>query len=124
MLFDLHTMMCEIVTEYNDTVKGRCAICLEEFCGEGDDSSVGFSDRVDLIRVGNCFHRFHLLCVHRDWFMERKEEKDKFGDLIKFKLPEAKRCPICRRDVESQEKEYVHHLFIEHPEIEDHGYDY
>ena len=29
LLYDLHEKMREIVTEYNDTIKGRCAVCLE-----------------------------------------------------------------------------------------------
>lgn len=29
LLFDLHDKMREVVTEYNDTIKGRCAVCLE-----------------------------------------------------------------------------------------------
>ena len=113
MLFDLHTMMRDTVTEYNDTVKGRCAICLENFITEEEpeESSVGFSDRFDLVRVDQCFHRFHLLCVHRDWFMERKVEKDSYGEIIKFSLTPEKRCPICRREVAKDEKEYVHSLF-------------
>ena len=75
----MHTSMRDIVTEFNDTLKGRCAVCLENFCEEheiSEESSKGFSDRYDLVRIDQCFHRFHLLCVHRDWFMERKIEKD------------------------------------------------
>ena len=93
-LFDLHDKMREVVTEYNDTVKGRCAVCLEDL-GDGF-----FTDRFDLVRINQCYHRFHLICVHRDWFMPRVKEKDDFGGLISFSIPEVKRCPICRREVE------------------------
>jgi hypothetical protein len=30
-LYDLHEKIREIVTNYNDTVKGRCAVCLYKF---------------------------------------------------------------------------------------------
>ena len=33
LLFDLHEKMKEIVSSYNDTLKGRCAVCLEKFAG-------------------------------------------------------------------------------------------
>ena len=55
--------------------------------------------------------------------MPRKPEKDKFGCDIKFELPEEKRCPICRREVDAAEIEYIKKMAEEHPEIEDHGYD-
>lgn len=29
ILYDLHEKIREILTNYNDTVKGRCAVCLE-----------------------------------------------------------------------------------------------
>jgi len=50
LLFDLHEKMREIVTEYNDTVKGRCAVCLENL-GAHDDDTSGFTDRYDLVRI-------------------------------------------------------------------------
>ena len=34
-VYDLTLQMKEFVTQYNDTVTGRCPICLEAFC-EGD----------------------------------------------------------------------------------------
>jgi hypothetical protein len=37
--------------------------------------------------------------------MQRKPEKDKFGGVVKFALPEEKKCPICRRMVEASEVE-------------------
>jgi hypothetical protein len=125
-LYDLHEKMREIVTSFNDTTNGRCAVCLENFNGEEDQEeseSNGFASRVDLVRIDRCFHRFHLLCLHRDWFMERKSEKDQYGCVINFKLPETKRCPICRRDVEEQEIKYIQDQMADHPEIEDRGYD-
>ena len=106
-LFDIHESMREIVSKYNDTIKGRCAVCLEEFCQDKDQEDDLFTDRVDLVRIGGCFHRFHLRCVHRDWFMPRKSEKDSYGAEIKFPLPEEKRCPICRKDVEEKEVAYI-----------------
>jgi hypothetical protein len=32
--------------------------------------------------------------------MNRVKEKDEFGCEVEFKMPENKRCPICRREVE------------------------
>ena len=31
-IYNLHEKAREILSEYNDTLKGRCAICLEPFC--------------------------------------------------------------------------------------------
>ena len=79
----MHEKIREILTEYNDTLIGRCAVCLEKFCE--DDKKLAeekFTDRADLVRVDQCFHRFHLLCLYRDWFMERHKEKDEFGCVI------------------------------------------
>ena len=50
MLYDLHEKMREIVTEYNDTVKGRCAVCLEDLVAHAEDTT-GFTDRDDLVRI-------------------------------------------------------------------------
>lgn len=121
-MYDLNEKIREILTQYNDTVKGRCAVCLEQFLQEGNDEHQGFSERPDLIRIENCFHRFHLICVHRDWFMERKKEKDNFGCIIEYKIPEVKRCPICRREVQHDEIDYIENCFHQHPEVEDGGY--
>lgn len=127
ILYDLHEKMREILTSYNDTVEGRCAVCLEGFC-EGKqvnlEKTESFTDRVDLIRIDQCFHRFHLICVHRDWFMERAKETDQYGDVIQHTIPEFKRCPICRRKVDDCEIDYVKTQFSLHPEIEDQGYQY
>ena len=84
ILYQLHDKIREILTSYNDTVKGRCAVCLEQFCQERNDENEGFTERSDLVRVETCFHRFHLICVYRDWFMERKKEQDNFGCVIEF----------------------------------------
>lgn len=100
ILFDLHEKMREIVTSYNDSVKGRCAVCLEEFCKEEQEETQSFTDRADLVKIDTCFHRFHLICVYRDWFMNRKSEIDSFGCVIEYSIPEIKRCAICRREVE------------------------
>lgn len=111
--------MREILTSYNDTIEGRCAVCLEQFCQEGKSNQANFSDRVDLVRIDKCFHRFHLICCHRDWFMERAKETDSYGDVITHQIPELKRCPICRREVDETEIDYVRSQVGLHPEIED-----
>jgi hypothetical protein len=54
--------------------------------------------------------------------MQRKSEKDQFGCTITYKLPSVKRCPICRREVELEEIAYVKDQLVDHPEIEDGGY--
>ena len=95
--------MREIITEFNDTVKGTCAVCMDSLCDENDADANNFSDRVDLIRIDKCFHRFHLLCTHRYWFMPRHSMKDEFGGIMNYELPEEKSCPICRRLVDQQE---------------------
>ena len=122
LLYDLHEKMREIVTGYNDNTKGRCAVCLEDFCPEEEDNQQSFTDRPDLVKINQCYHRFHLICVYRDWFMERKEEIDSFGCKIKYQLPEIKRCPICRREVADSEIEYIVKKYKNHPEVEDNGY--
>jgi hypothetical protein len=54
--------------------------------------------------------------------MERAQEKDSYGDVIKTEVPECKRCPICRREVDQSEIDYVKSQMLKHPEIEDKGY--
>ena len=93
MLFNLYEDLIELVTNYNDSVKGRCFVCLDQLC---EDESASFTDRPDLVSLTKCFHRFHLICLHRDWFMPRKPEKDVLGYDCEFELQEEKRCPICR----------------------------
>ena len=69
-IYDFHEKCREILSDYNDTLIGRCAVCLEDFCEDESKISIErFTDRHDLIRIDECFHRFHLLCVYRDWFM-------------------------------------------------------
>jgi hypothetical protein len=119
--------MREILTSYNDTIEGRCAVCLEGFNENSHlkfEKTESFTERFDLIRIDQCFHRFHLICVHRDWFMERAKEKDQYGDVISHSIPECKRCPICRRKVDAEEIDYVSTQFSLHPELEDKGYQY
>ena len=111
-IYNLHDKAREILSEYNDTLIGRCAICLENFCNEGEDGGGGtesqtFTDRADLVRIDECFHRFHLICVWRDWYMERFKEKDEFGVELMYKPPKKKRCPICRRLVTKEEMSYI-----------------
>ena len=108
LLFDLHEKMKEIVSSYNDTLKGRCAVCLENFAKEEEDiEGEKFTERFDLVKIDHCLHRFHLICVHRDWFMPRFAEKDQFGGVVEYKIPETKRCPICRRGVNQEEISYI-----------------
>ena len=114
ILYDLHEKMREILTGYNDTVEGRCAVCLESFIDE-DKVGQSFTDRVDLVRIDQCFHRFHLICVHREWFMPRCAEKDSYGGMVSHDIPEEKRCPICRREVDQKEVDYVFGQKKTHP---------
>jgi hypothetical protein len=123
ILFELYEKISEILSEYNDTVKGRCAVCLEEFLKEEeDDNGVVFTERQDLVRVDLCYHRFHLICVYRDWYMKRKDEKDSYGGTIHYEIPEIKKCPICRREVGNTDADYIKSQYQHHPEVEDGGY--
>mmetsp|Transcript_32709 Transcript_32709/g.23643 ORF Transcript_32709/g.23643 Transcript_32709/m.23643 type:complete len:123 (+) Transcript_32709:537-905(+) len=98
--YNMHESLREILSSYNDTLKGRCSVCLEQFCEDEEQAlEETFTDRKDLVRIDGCFHRFHLLCVYRDWFMRRHVEKDKFGNNIEFELADELRCPVCRSDV-------------------------
>ena len=100
--------MRECVSSYNDTLRGRCSVCLEPFCeSEADLQTQTFTDRVDLVRIDNCFHRFHILCVYRDWFMERATETDEFGGIVSYDLPEVKKCPVCRGDAPEHDIEHI-----------------
>ena len=120
-MYEMHEKVREILTEYNDTILGRCSICLEAFSEENSlassSESQRFTDRHDLVRIDNCFHRFHLLCVARDWFMTRKVEKDQFGCEYEFKLPDNKKCPVCRREVAQSEIDYIKEQMKKHPEV-------
>lgn len=123
IIYDTHEKCREILTEYNDTLRGRCAICLDSFHHDGDSGQDElFSSRPDLVRVEECFHRYHLVCLHRDWFMARKIEKDEFGCEVVYKMPKYKRCPTCRRKVTQTEADYIHKQYLEHLEVDDHSY--
>ncbi len=74
-----------------------------------------FTSRTDLIRVDQCYHRFHLICLYRDWFMKRHNDKDEFENTISYKLPEKKKCPICRRLVTKEEIKYIMDLHKKNP---------
>ena len=90
--------MREIMTEYNDTVKGTCAVCMDNLCSSHEEEeNSNFTERFDLVRIDECFHRFHLLCVHRYWFMPRVSDKDQFGGVVDYNVPNDKTCPICRK---------------------------
>ena len=39
IIYDMHEKFREILTEYNDTIRGRCAICLEDFTKVGDTNN-------------------------------------------------------------------------------------
>jgi hypothetical protein len=69
LMYDAHEKIRDILTEYNDTLRGRCAVCLEDFLDEDHKTVEKFSERQDLVRVDECFHKFHLKCIYRDWFM-------------------------------------------------------
>lgn len=87
-IYEGHEKIREILTEYNDTLRGRCAICLENYIDEEQKAqTLKFSERQDLVRVDECFHKYHLKCLYRDWFMPRKVEKDEFGCDIVHKIP-------------------------------------
>lgn len=38
ILYDLHEKMREVVSTYNDTIKGRCAVCLENLGDVQEDT--------------------------------------------------------------------------------------
>jgi len=121
IIYDMHERIRDILTEYNDTIRGRCAICLEDFCSK-KDTDMHFSSRIDLVRVDECFHRFHLLCLHRDWFMPRVVEKDEFGCDVVYKMGKYKKCPTCRRKCTQQEIDFIHQQYLDHTEFEDRAY--
>ena len=104
----MYMALQEIVSNYNDNLKGRCSVCLEKFCETDEEAlEAKFSERTDFMRIDNCFHRFHLVCVYRDWFMQRHIEEDEFGNKIGYDLPETKKCPVCRTDVTHTDVETV-----------------
>lgn len=121
--YNMHESLREILSSYNDTLKGRCSVCLEHFC-EDEEQAVQetFTDRQDLVRIDGCFHRFHLLCVYRDWFMKRHIEKDKFGNDIEFEIAEELRCPVCRSVVNSIDIEHIKQSYESQPGLEDNIY--
>lgn len=121
IIYDGHEKIREILTQYNDKLRGRCAICLEDFHHEGNQDDL-FSARLDLVRVDECFHRYHLVCLHRDWFMSRKIEKDEFGCEIEYKMPKYRKCPTCRRKVTQTECDYIDAQYLAHMEFEDKAY--
>jgi hypothetical protein len=56
LVFNLHDGLREILSEYNDTVKGRCQICLDDFIEEEElqklsSEDATFTGRSDLIRI-------------------------------------------------------------------------
>lgn len=77
VIYNVYEQFREILSKQNDSLHGRCSVCLEKFCEDEEmlDKQT-FTDRNDLARIDNCFHRFHLICVYREWFMHRKSELD------------------------------------------------
>lgn len=74
-LFEVIDTAQELLTEYNDKLKGRCSICLEDFKDSANgDEEASFSACDDLIRLNACYHRFHLQCVYHDWFIPRTKD--------------------------------------------------
>ena len=109
----------ELISTYNDTVRGRCYICLDSLCS---DQSQSFTSRNDLARIDGCYHRFHLICLYRDWFMKRHVEKDEFGGSIFYKLEAVKKCPICRKKVSEEDVDHIKKNYIENPSLDDNSY--
>lgn len=54
--------------------------------------------------------------------MKRATEKDDYGGVIEYSLPEIKRCPICRKVVQDEEINILEKQFTMHPEVDDGGY--
>ena len=116
IVFNVFEELREILSKYNDTLMGRCAICLEPFARDEAELEDGkFTDRKDLVRIDQCFHRFHLLCVYRYWYMRRHIEEDQFGNKLEFKAPEMKRCPVCRRNASDDDISYIVDTFKADP---------
>ena len=118
IVFNLFAELREIISKYNDTLKGKCAICLEPFAQDEDELENGrFTDRKDLVRIDGCFHRFRLVCLYRYWFMRRHIETDEFGNKIEYKIPEVKKCPVCRREVKDEDIQYITSTFKSTPNL-------
>ena len=104
----MYTAIQEIVSNYNDNLRGRCYICYERFCESDEEANEAkFSERVEFTRIDGCYHRFHLICLYRYWFMTRHVEIDEFGNKLITELPEEKSCPICRCKVSDDDAEIV-----------------
>ena len=51
-IYDMHEKVREILSDYNDTLIGRCAVCLEPFCeSEERIKEERFTNRPDLVRI-------------------------------------------------------------------------
>ena len=116
ILYNLYEDLIELVTTFNNSVKGRCYVCFDQLC---ENEEADFTDRPDLVRLYKCFHRFHLLCLYRDWFMVRHVEKDKFGGDVEYTQSEAKKCPICRQESDVDEIENIKLKYKMNPGLED-----
>ena len=118
VLYNIWEDLREIISGYNDTLRGRCSVCLDPFAKNEEELESGkFTDRKDLVRVDECFHRFHLLCVYRYWYMRRHVETDEFGNKIEYKVPDEKLCPVCRRKATTEDVSYIETTFKADPNL-------
>ena len=52
IVFNVFEELREILSKYNDTLKGRCSVCLDAFAKSEQDLEEGkFTDRKDLVRI-------------------------------------------------------------------------
>ena len=79
-LFELIDSFKDELTQYNDTLKGWCPICLENFMREQDNEDDSFTNRNDLYWLDNCLHRYHLICLYHDFFILWSPDVDKYGN--------------------------------------------
>ena len=98
-------------------------IALQGFTDRAESISSG-SGRVEL--GGHCFrrfHRFHLICVYRDWFMERVSDSGPArpsktstawrGHRLRAargRRPEDKKCPICAQKARPEPGSGLRHV--------------
>lgn len=116
IMFNIHDRLRELVTEQYERIEGRCEICLEELAVEGS------TDSSHLVSLDGCFHRFHLLCVHRHWFMERQAEEDSYGLKIEYHLPSEHNCALCLHPVDSVQVSKIKASVASQPTLDDGGY--
>ena len=91
ILFQFIDHIKDIISEYNDHVKGSCSICLDDF-----------SDIHGICTIKGCFHKFHSACLQKFWYMERTPTIDEYGVLFLEPAPLKKVCPICRYEADEE----------------------